>query len=260
MRLWGTPPYTAALIHGGPGAAGEMQPVARALAASFGIVEPLQTRNSVDAQIHELERDLALHTAGPITLIGFSWGAWLAGIFAARHPERVKKVIMIAAGSFEEHYAADIDDLRISRLSPALREEVLELLNLLPACPADTKQSTFGRLGELLNQADTFEAVEDSPEDDIDLRPDIFESVWPEAAVMRASGELLTIMRNIRCPVLAIHGDHDSHRAEGVRIPLSAALGDFRFELLKKCGHKPWIERHAQDRFYMVLRKELAEG
>lgn len=61
----------------------------------------------------------------------------------------------------------------------------------------------------------------------------------------------------ITCPVIAIHGDHESHPAEGVRLPLSTVLADFQFVLLEKCGHTPWLERHACDKFYEILRKEI---
>jgi len=58
-------------------------------------------------------------------------------------------------------------------------------------------------------------------------------------------------------PVIAIHGDFDPHPAEGVEKPLAAVLNDFRFILLKDCGHTPWIERQARDVFYEALEREL---
>jgi len=57
--------------------------------------------------------------------------------------------------------------------------------------------------------------------------------------------------------VVAIHGDYDPHPAEGVQKPLSALIEEFRFVLLKKCGHTPWLERQAQEEFYKVLEEEL---
>ncbi|MGB8951147.1 MAG: alpha/beta hydrolase [Candidatus Aminicenantales bacterium] len=61
----------------------------------------------------------------------------------------------------------------------------------------------------------------------------------------------------IQCPVVAIHGDFDSHPAEGVEKPLSAVLKSFRLIRLKNCGHMPWIERQAKDQFYKILKEEL---
>jgi len=60
------------------------------------------------------------------------------------------------------------------------------------------------------------------------------------------------------CPVVAIHGDFDPHPAEGVKIPLGVSLKDFKFVLLPKCGHHPWLEKYAKDRFYSVLNEEIA--
>lgn len=82
-RSWGCAPYRVALVHGGPGGVGEMMPLARELSASgHGVLEPFQTAFSVDAQVGEL-RDL-LDEHAPLILIGFSWGAWLPLLVAAR--------------------------------------------------------------------------------------------------------------------------------------------------------------------------------
>ncbi|HTX43639.1 MAG TPA: alpha/beta hydrolase, partial [Methanocella sp.] len=94
-------------------------------------------------------------------------------------------------------------------------------------------------------------------EEKIEAREDMYRSVWGEAAQLRRSGELLRIAKRISCPVVAIHGDYDPHPAEGVEKPLSKAVKDFRFILLKDCGHEPWNERRARGTFYSILREEL---
>ncbi|MBE0481852.1 MAG: alpha/beta hydrolase, partial [Dehalococcoidia bacterium] len=38
---------------------------------------------------------------------------------------------------------------------------------------------------------------------------------------------------------------------------LSRVLEDFRFVLLAKCGHRPWVERGAADAFYRILEAEV---
>ena len=85
----------------------------------------------------------------------------------------------------------------------------------------------------------------------------IFQNVWKQAEQLRKSGELLELAKDIQCPVLAIHGDYDPHPAEGLQKPLSVLLKDFRFILLPKCGHKPWIERNAKEKFFVILEKEI---
>jgi pimeloyl-ACP methyl ester carboxylesterase len=93
--------------------------------------------------------------------------------------------------------------------------------------------------------------------DVIEYQCDIFENVWNEAKELRRSGKLRALGKQIRCPVVAIHGDYDAHSAEGVKIPLSSVIKNIRFILLKDCGHRPWIERAAKDAFFTILKKEL---
>jgi pimeloyl-ACP methyl ester carboxylesterase len=119
------------------------------------------------------------------------------------------------------------------------------------------RDSLMAQLGALMGGADAFDPL---PHEDAGAGEgggDIFSAIWPEAAAMRSSGELLAQAQNIKCPVIAIHGDYDPHPADGVRIPLSGVLKDFEFILLEKCGHTPWLERQARDSFYEVLTEAL---
>lgn len=75
LRHYGTEPFSVAVIHGGPGAPGDIAPVARELSSACGILEPLQTATSLDGQILELQSVLEESGDLPATLIGHSWGA-----------------------------------------------------------------------------------------------------------------------------------------------------------------------------------------
>jgi pimeloyl-ACP methyl ester carboxylesterase len=68
--------------------------------------------------------------------------------------------------------------------------------------------------------------------------------------------DLISVGKKIECPILAIHGDYDPRPAENVRESLSCERKDFKFILLEKCGHTPWLEKYARERFFEVLRKE----
>jgi len=255
-RTHGKSPFNVAVIHGGPGAAGEMAPVARELAPEWGVLEPLQTAASVKGQIEELKSVLEEKAELPVFLIGFSWGAWLSFMLAARYPALVKKLILVSSGPFEEKYVAGIEETRMSRLSKEERAEVESLFDMLDYPAASDKGRAFARFGELFSKADAYDPVEQESEL-VDYQPDIFLSVWREAAELRRSGKLLELAKGIECPVVAIHGDYDPHPAEGVEKPLSATLKSFSFILLANCGHKPWIERQAKDKFYQFLREQL---
>jgi pimeloyl-ACP methyl ester carboxylesterase len=258
-RTYGPPPYRVAVIHGGPGAGGEMAPVARALAVDRGVLEPIQTATSLPAQVEELRAALERHAELPVTLVGFSWGAWLSYMLAAHDPALVGKLILVGGGPFEEPYVAALGEARMSRLSPGEQDEFNALLRSLGDPAAEAKDALLARLGALSAKTDEYDPVPEEPvaDDAVDLQGRIFQAVWDEAAEMRRSGRLLALAHQIQCPVTAIHGDYDPHPAAGVREPLSGRLPDLRFILLRRCGHKPWIERYARQEFYALLKNEL---
>nr|MDO8109278.1 alpha/beta hydrolase [Candidatus Sigynarchaeota archaeon] len=258
VRLHGHAPFCVALVHGGPGASGEMVPVARVLSARRGVLEPLQTETTVQGQIRELKDVLARNGSPPVTLVGFSWGAWLSILLAAKHPALVEKLILVSSGPFEEKYATGIQETRLRRLSEAERTEVRSLQEILGTTTGAGKAEAFARFGALFSKSDAYDALPDDPagEKDMVYSTEIYQGVWPQAAEMRRSGKLLAMVKTVKCPVVAIHGDHDPHPAEGVRKPLEI-LKDFRFILLQKCGHRPWIEKEARDKFYEILDEEI---
>jgi pimeloyl-ACP methyl ester carboxylesterase len=259
LRRYGKPPYGVVVVHGGPGSRGEMAPVARDLSKRWGVLEPLQTATSVQGQVEELKVVLEKAAALPAALIGFSWGAWLVFIFAACYPAMVKKLILVGSGPFEERYAARIAETRFSRLSEEEREEVESIVRILESsenADAEEKIAALARMGALFSKVDAYDPA-GCEYTDVELQADVFKDVWTEAARLRRTGKLLGLGKKIECPVVAIHGDYDPHPAEGVERPLSAVLKSFRFVLLESCGHSPWIERRAREKFYEILDQEL---
>ena len=260
-RAYGTSPFKVAVIHGGPGACGEMAPVARALASGWGVLEPLQTATTLEGQVEELRTALVEHGDLPVTLIGFSWGAWLSFVLAARYPTLVNKLILVGSGPFEHQYVEQIQETRFRRLGEEERAEYESIIQMLNQPAAEGKAAAFARLGALASQTDSFDPIpgESDESRSVANERNVFYEALRDAVEMRRSGELLELAAHIDCPVVTIHGDYDPHPVEGVEKPLSAVLENFRLILLENCGHKPWIERQARDRFYATLKEELLD-
>lgn len=256
LRTYGRAPFTVAVLHGGPGALGSMAAVARTLATDWGVLEPLQDALSIGAQVDELRAVLDQHAARPVTLVGSSWGAMLGLIFAAQQPGYVRKLILVGSGPLDARYASGIGETRLGRLSEDERRRLNALQASLDDPAVADKSAALAAIGALTARADAYDPLPHNA-GGTDVRYEVFERVWAEAEELRARGGFLELARRIECPVVAIHGEHDPHPAAGVCEPLAAILPDFRFILLDRCGHEPWIERQARDEFYRILQAEL---
>jgi pimeloyl-ACP methyl ester carboxylesterase len=258
VRKYGKPPYSVAVVHGGPGAPGSMAPVARELAKHCGVIEHLESATTIEGQVAELHESLKEYGDLPATLIGHSWGAWLSLIFAARYPAMAKKLILVSSGPFEEFYAPQITETRMSRMNGEERLQARVLLDALES-PKRNKAALFSLYGSLLSKTDGYDLLPPGDESDMmQFRENVYQDAWSEAQQLRRRGGLVALAKQVRCPVVAIHGDYDPHPAEGVEKPLRNAIGDFRFVPLEKCGHEPWKERAAKEQFYDILREELS--
>ncbi len=257
LRKCGVPPYTVAVLHGGPGASGSAGMLARELGMEFGVLEPWQTMPTIAGQIEELAEVLRKFGAEPVTVVGHSWGAWLGYLFTARYPERVRKLILVGCGPFAPEYLPQLNQTRRERLTTAEQKQVELWQQALNNPEVADKTAIFANFGKLMARVDSFDPLPDEVETG-KFQPEIFESVMVELQELRWSGELLQEGRRIQCPVVAVHGDYDPHPADGVALPLQAVLKNFKMIRLERCGHTPWKERQAREEFYRVLKEAIS--
>lgn len=247
------------LVHGGPGAPGYLAPVARRLAGSFRVLEPMQRRSgpvalTVARHVEDLAELIATRCAGePPALVGHSWGAMLALAFAAARPRDARCLVLIGCGTFDpgarRRLRARIDqemDERLRRRLASLAAEIpdpderlratAELL--LPLYSHDPVTTTLDVEG-----CDA-KAYEESWEDMIRLQS---EKVYPDA------------FQAIRAPVLMLHGSRDPHPGDEVRASLETHLPQLQYHVWPRCGHYPWIERAVGEEFFEMLESWLQE-
>ncbi len=257
IKKHGNPPFRVVLIHGGPGAAGELTPLAGELGKFTSILEPFQTKLSIEEMISELDSQVSDFAEIPVILVGHSWGAWLSFLYASRFNEKVEKLILISSGPFDPGFAVDLFNARIQRLSENNRKKLFSLIDLLSEPDEKNKNELFREVGELIYMADSFDPI---PRVDIGIKYnyDMYFRIWNEAQEWRKSGKLLNAASGINCPVIAIHGDYDPHPSDGVKEPLAKRIMDFHFHLIRNCGHHPWEEKLARDEFFNILINHIA--
>jgi pimeloyl-ACP methyl ester carboxylesterase len=257
VRTYGRAPFAVAVLHGGPGAPGYMAPVARELAASFGALEPLQTRDSLTGQIEELSEQLANHADLPATVIGHSWGAILSLFLAAEHKQLVKKLILVGSGVFDARMSAKIAARRRELLTREQLQRLDQIERALKDETLENRNKLFAEWGSVLSAADMYDPIE-AKDETLEVQAELHQKVWSEYELLRdRPGELHRRFSTVEVPALVIHGQQDPHPLEGIRPFLESCLSDVRFEILPYCGHYPWLERQARRRFFELIRREL---
>jgi pimeloyl-ACP methyl ester carboxylesterase len=255
-RTWGKPPYTIAVVHGGPGAPGSVAPVARELSKDMGILEPLQTKDSIDGQIEELVDVLKKYADIPVVLIGHSWGATLSYLTAARFPNIVKKLILIGMPPLSVQDRPDLTSAWLNRLSEAERVDFLSLEKFVWDGKKGDKSASMGRLFRLITKGESYALIK-AKDEVLEYRLNVNVAIFRELTNQPQYLDLTDLGKAIKCHVVAIHGNDDPRPAKIVREPLSKVIKGFKFMLLDKCGHTPWMEKHARKEFFKVLSKEI---
>lgn len=255
VRKHGKEPYHIVVLHGGPGAAGSAFGLARLISKEFGVLEPMQSKYTIMELEEELMRQIEENCSGKVILAGHSWGAWLAGLFAERFPDKVEKVILIGCPPLDEAYVSKIGERRKGNMSPEEAKEFDQILRQLEKVLGE-KDEYLRRLGEICDRADGYQE-EKSLSDKAEADGDLYENVWKEAAGLRKSGKLLERFGRISCPLVLIQGAVDPHPPEGVIQPLRDRNEGIKSYVLDKCGHTPWREKYAREEFARVLFSEL---
>ena len=224
--------------------------------SGYGIIDAWQTRDNIDGLVRELDEVVVSESEPPVVMLGHSWGAWLACLYAVQYPGKVKKLVLIGAAPFDDKYEPAIDEARYLRFTPAEREELAKLEGFLNLSGVFGYEMIMIRYAELMQKADSFDPIR-TDMGHVRFQPELFRAVWSEAKALRKSGELLKRVGGVTCPVVVIHGFDDPHPAAGVKDPLKRIIKDLKFIGLKNCGHEPWNERHAREKFLEVLEREL---
>ena len=258
-RRYGRRPCRIVLVHGGPGAAGSLAPVARVLARRHSVLEPWQRAHTIASQVAELVRAVERDADPPVVLVGHSWGAWLSLLAAREHPELVRTLVLVGSGPFRARAAREVRRRRRARLSEAEWAEYVALGRLLAGSGGGDRVAAMRRLGELSEISDSYRPIAHRSVP-VRLDPVALREIGDEASEMRRSGALARALRRLRVPVVVVHGSHDPHPVEGVVGPLRSAGLDPKVVLLSRCGHEPWWERSARDAFFRALEREIREA
>jgi pimeloyl-ACP methyl ester carboxylesterase len=235
-----------------------MAPLARALASRFRILEPLQRRrDSRPLTVDRHVADLAVVAPVPAVLVGSSWGAMLALSFASTHPERVCRLALVGCGTYStagrEAYHRTMDE----RLGAAGGAQMADLgRRLEEATDRAERDRLLGMAADLASGAQSVDPISTDWEF-AGFDADGHDETWLDAVGRQEDGREPAAFSAIRIPVLMLHGAEDPHPGALTRDVLRAVLPQLEYVELERCGHIPWVERHARHRFLQLLEAWL---
>jgi pimeloyl-ACP methyl ester carboxylesterase len=247
------------VLHGGPGAPGYMEPVARELGDGFTAIEVLQRTGadgglSVERHVSDLRDIVATYGQGePALIVGHSWGAMLAMAYGAAHPETLGGLMLIGSGTFDTASRQRLAELRQERLGESGRAAMARL-KTSSLIVTDRMKRSAG----LLFKTDSHDLAEiGTPASAFDVLG--HDASWDDMMRLQSDGTYPAAYSGIACPVLMLHGEQDPHPGHMIRDSLTPHVPQLAYVELDRCGHYPWLERHARDRFYQAVRGWLAQ-
>lgn len=255
-RSHGGPGPKVVVLHGGPGAPGSAAGLAAGLADGFTVLEPFQRGagdepRTVARHVADLAELLAAWAPEGCALVGASWGAMLALIFAAERPDAARAVAMVGSGTFDAASRARFKATLAARTTPELQRRSAEL----DAAPLsdDARLARKAALLEALYQCEP--QPEPEAREPVDARAN--RETWADMLARIADGTYPAAFTRVRCPVRMFHGDFDPHPGPAIRDSLAPHVRDLTYDELPRCGHEPWREPGARADFFARLRAWL---
>jgi pimeloyl-ACP methyl ester carboxylesterase len=233
--------------------------VARGLADSFRVLEPLQRGSGGDpltvarhvADLHDL-LDAHCQSTRP-ALVGSSWGAMLALAYGAAHPGRTGPIVLIGCGTFDEASRKKLESIRDERMEESLRQRIAKLQDEFP-----NPDEALRAMGELLLPLYSYELITTDLEiEKCDARA--FHETWEDMLRLQKEGVYPAAFAAIDSPVLMLHGSVDPHPGQMIWASLRPHLPQMEYIEWKRCGHYPWLEKAVRHQFYKILREWLSQ-
>jgi proline iminopeptidase len=264
-RKVGSGPRAVVFLHGGPGSnfrgsgefleplagPGQMVVLYDQRGSGLSALETIPALLTADHHVRDLEA-LRVHLGVPrMTLVGLSWGAGLAALYAAEHPRRVDRLVLLspmapARTPFWDERAAKLAGMR-GEASTRRRAEIQARL------PAARDDETLALCRELSDDAFRLYFHEPTPEKlahaarrceippaAIRNRPAV------DAATLASLGDwdLRPKLGRISVPTLIVEGRETTVPLDATR-EWAAAMPNARLLLIPDAGHETFVDQPA---------------
>ena len=201
----------------------------------------LHTKKRFVADLEAVRRHFGMER---MSILGHSWGAMLAGLYAMEHPGRVERMVLANPAPIDVPAQIEFLQNRAAKINPAeqARQDSLFPLMFGGTDPVGACEAYFGSLVKAY-MADPAALAS-------------FRGTWCDVSPQRAAEMWVTIGRvvgslgnwDFRQPLGAVHVPTLVVHGTGDPIPLSSSqawassIPGGRLEVIASTGHFPWLE------------------
>lgn len=268
-RLVGTGPDTMVVIHGGPGFSmdyfmADLEPLGDRLTLIFYDQRGAGRSSLVSDSSHlavswfveDLDAIRSHFGLGRLSILGHSWGAAVAALYAMQYPDRVDRLLLVGGLPLrQEPLSTGFERMQANRDSSEIRQ-MEELFEARLADPGDVEacrayyvlwfRPFFGNPGAADRSRGDFCAGT------VEARRNKMENVDRFTMASLGDWDWRDSVRDVTAPILVVHGTADPIPAVAAR-EWAATLPNARLLLLDGVGHFPYLE--APDQFFPAVRE-----
>lgn len=187
---------------------------------------------TIQKLVEDVEAIRLAADAEKVDLLGHSFGGYLAMAYAATHPQRVRSMILVASAMPKLGEETQLLEAIYPDKIEQWRKERSLLPSVFPAPAIKTFQSMeFVDQKALKSFLKAVEGYTYNLAANSALRADMAaRDFWPQ-------------VREIKAPVLVVHGRFDAVLAASDSWKLHKAIAGSEFEIVEAAGHLPHVER-----------------
>jgi len=199
----------------------------------YGETDPyFPASEGVQTRVDQLEAFIDALCLDPICLSGNSQGAWVAAKYALQHPDRVKKLLLVASGTISTAMGLktpETDGVRALRAYDGSRESMRRMLEVL----VWDKSKITDELVELRNDAANRPGAAESRR--------IFQEGMQRLTRdpnLRLKFDVTHTLPRLTIPAMFIWGEQDNFVPVELGRQLEKLLPNFKFQYVPNAGHQ----------------------
>ena len=264
--------HTIILLHGGPSFYGYMNSLRDLIdPQKYHVIDyaqrgtheyPSHDPVTLSDHLQDLRDQVNTHTQGHYSIIGHSWGANLALLFAAQNPPNLCRIILLGTAplsfEIEDLFTQQLDDRMDPQIQQQLEELDISLRRELERAESPIIDELFAQRIKLIEPLYHHNPITSTLMPPCSFKFSSFLETKGELWRLITAGEVPQILARIKVQVSLIHGELDIIPVDETFAFLKACIPQVTSTMLAQTGHFPWLEPQSAHACLEAIYRELS--